>query len=240
MTKPILFIKNISIEGPGTMESFVIKRNIPYKILDLYQCGSMLSAPENYGSIVVLGGPMNVYEENKYPFLREEKQFLASCIEKKIPILGICLGAQLLSCVLTGDVKKNEIPEIGWFDVELTPEGEKNPLFEGILSPFTVFQWHGDTFSIPENGHRLAKSLLCENQAFSVENKFFGIQFHIEVDAPTAREWAACYKDDVKGEELISVLALAKSSDTRFSAVLEKNAQIFYQNYFLAICGYPW
>ena len=238
MTKPILFLKNFSIEGPGTMESFLLKRNIPFKVNDLYGCDPFPSVPENYGAIIVLGGPMNVYEEQKFSFLREEKCFLRSCIEKNIPILGICLGAQLLACVLGAQVEKNEISEIGWLDVELTPDGEKSPLFENIASPFPVFQWHGDTFAIPENAHWLAKSLLCANQAFSYRNKFFGVQFHLEVNAQITAEWAKQYISDVQPEEQSIALTLANNPDTKYAEDVEKAAQILYQNFFFSICGY--
>ncbi len=131
---------------------------------------------------VVMGGPMNVDEEQRYPWLKAEKDFLRRAIDGGKAILGICLGAQLLASVLGGNVTRNPFKEIGWFPVQLTPAGRVNPLFTGFLASFPAFHWHGDTFSIPPNATHLAESQACQNQAFLYEDRVLALQFHLELE----------------------------------------------------------
>ncbi len=128
--------------------------------------------------LIVMGGPMNIYEEEKYSWLVEEKKFIESNIKSGKFVLGICLGAQLVADVLGGKVKRNSYKEIGWLPVRKTHEGT------GILNPLTnkfmAFHWHGDTFDIPHDATRLAESAGCANQAFEYGRNVLGLQFHLE------------------------------------------------------------
>jgi GMP synthase (glutamine-hydrolysing) len=236
--KKVIFIQNITLEGPGMMERYLEERNIPFQIIDVYRGEALPSHREEYGAVVVLGGPMNIYEEQKYPFLASEKGFLDTCISKEIPVLGLCLGAQLLADVLGATVTRNEIAEVGWMNVELTPEGEKNALFEDVPSLFTVFQWHGDTFAIPEGAEWLAQSILCRNQAFSYKDRVFGLQFHIEVDDKTAKEWADYYLPELVGEEKEAALEILHQRETGMADPREETATLFFNNFFGKIAGY--
>lgn len=238
MSKPVLFVQNITLEGPGFLREYLEKRNLSYEIVDLYGGQSLPAEVGQYGAVVVLGGPMNVYEETRYPYLAAEKAFIQSCIESQTPLLGICLGAQLLASVLGARVRKNEIPEIGWMDVELTPEGEKSLLFEGIDTRFCVFQWHGDTFAIPSQGVCLARSILCAHQAFSYAGRFFGVQFHLEIDVQTARSWAQAYVGDLANEEKEPAQALIDYPDEANAYEARRNAEKVFRNFFTSIAGY--
>lgn len=238
MMKPVLFIKNITLEGPGTMGPFLRERNIPFVIHDLFAGDGLPDSPDAFGAIVVLGGPMSIYEEEKYPFLAEEKSFLRRCAELNQPMLGICLGAQLLADILGAKVAKNEVSEIGWMDVELTSDGEISPLFSGFPKSFPVFQWHGDTFTMPSKAYWLARSLLCFHQAFSVEETIFGLQFHIEVDAETAVQWAEYYLNDLPVQEKGSALLLKNNPDRTRTANVASLGPVLYGNFFETIAGY--
>ncbi len=132
--------------------------------------------------LVVLGGPMNVDEGQRYPWLITEKDFLRRAIDGGKTILGICLGAQLLASVLGGNVTRNPFKEIGWFPVQLTPAGRENPLFAGFPASFPAFHWHGDTFSSPSKTTHLAESQACQNQAFLYEDRVLALQFHLELE----------------------------------------------------------
>ncbi len=124
---------------------------------------------------------MNVYEEAEYPWLAAEKAFIAAAIGAGKPVLGICLGAQLIAAVLGGTVSKGPQPEIGWYPVELTPAGRELPLFAGFPDRFTALHWHGDTFSIPPGATHVASSAACANQAFAYDGgRVVGLQFHLE------------------------------------------------------------
>ncbi len=129
--------------------------------------------------LFIMGGSMNIYEEEKYPWLREEKNLIAEAIASKKIILGVCLGAQLVADVLGSSVSKNRYDEIGWFPVTLTEEGRNSSIFFSFPGTFTAFHWHGDTFRIPPDAKRIAQSEGCANQAFEF-GKTIGLQFHLE------------------------------------------------------------
>jgi GMP synthase (glutamine-hydrolysing) len=130
--------------------------------------------------LLVMGGPMNIYEDDKYPWLPREKSFIAEAIGSGKIVIGVCLGAQLAADQLGGAVTKNAVPEIGWFPVRWTSEAVKDPVFAGLPAQTTVLHWHGDTFALPPEAVRLAESTACKNQAFRYGNNVFGLQFHLE------------------------------------------------------------
>ena len=130
--------------------------------------------------LVVMGGPMNIYEEDRYPWLTLEKAFIADAISQKKIVLGICLGAQLIADVLGGPVSQNPFKEIGWLPVRLSAAASNSPLFHNLPIEFTAFHWHGDTFQIPRGALVMASSQGCSNQAFTYTDKVVGLQFHLE------------------------------------------------------------
>ncbi len=193
----ILFIKHIDIEGPGTLGDFLRKKKIPFKIIEL-GLGEVL--PQNLKGIkavVVLGGPMNVYQEKEFPFLREEDVFIQEVLKMEIPYLGICLGSQLLSKACGAKVVKSPVKEIGWYKIQLTATGEKDPFLKGFDSRVEIFHWHEDMFQIPQDGVLLAAGAGCPHQAFRVGKNAYGIQFHIEITDKSIKEWSDeyCQKD---------------------------------------------
>ena len=152
--------------------------------------------PPDFSSIdavISLGGPMNVYEEEPYPFLKEENEFLQKVVEKEIPLLGVCLGSQLIAKAVGAKVKKSPVKEIGWFEVALTEEGKSDSLFQGIDPTLCVFQWHEDTFDIPAGGKLLATSQGCPHQAFKVGSGAYGLQFHVEITDQDIAAWVDAY-----------------------------------------------
>ncbi len=138
-----------------------------------------LPGMDEFDWLVIMGGSMNIYEEEKYPWLAVEKDFIAEAIANKKIVLGVCLGSQLIADVLGGKVSKNKFKEIGWFPVTLTGEAAKSSRFGSLPPEFTAFHWHGDTFSIPPGAVRMAQSRGCPNQAFE-RGRVIGIQFHLE------------------------------------------------------------
>jgi GMP synthase-like glutamine amidotransferase len=129
--------------------------------------------------LIIMGAPMNIYENDKYPWLAREKEFIRQAIACDKIVLGICLGAQLMADVLGSIVRRNEYREIGWFPVKLTDEGIASPIFAVLPERFVALHWHGDTFEIPPGAVRTAESRACINQAF-VQGKAIGLQFHLE------------------------------------------------------------
>lgn len=190
MNKKILVFQHIERENPGFIADYARERGIE---LDLVSMWSEYDMPElsKYDALVILGGPMGAYEE--YPGKAEEIHALKNAIGN-MPVLGICLGAQLIAHALGAKVYPHivdgkHIKEVGYYDVTLTEEGKANKLFKGFSSEFKVLQWHGDTFDMPEGGTLLAEAPLCKNQAFAYGDTTFGLQFHIEAPPKMVETW---------------------------------------------------
>ena len=145
----ILFIKHIDIEGPGTIADFLEDNKIPYMAVDLSSGDKLPQLKKAFQAVICLGGPMNVYEEEKYPFLKEEDNWLQKVVIEDVPFLGVCLGAQLIAKATGARGDKNPEKEIGWYKIVLSDAGLNDPLFKDFPEVFKVFQWHGDTFGIP-------------------------------------------------------------------------------------------
>ena len=141
--------------------------------------------------LIVLGGPMNIYQHDLYPWLVAEKQFIRAALQADKRVLGICLGAQLVADQLGGPVVSNKELELGWHPVTLTAAGRKAGAFKGFPDSFSAFHWHGDTFALPLGSEPLMHSAACANQAFAHGARVAGIQFHLEVTAANARDWFA-------------------------------------------------
>ena len=142
-----------------------------------------------YHGLIVLGGPMNCDQYEKHPHLLTEIELIRQAIGDGKPVLGICLGAQLIARALGARVMANQTKEIGWYELNPTSAGEKDPLFSHFESSQMIFQWHGDTFEIPDDAVHLASSPQCKNQAFRYSDNVYGLQFHLEVDEPMIRRW---------------------------------------------------
>ena len=189
----ILIIKHVEIEGPETIGQFFTDEGFGIKVLDLHKGDYIPKTFDHLDAVISLGGPMNVYEEDKYPFLKEENIFLQGILERKIPFMGICLGGQLLAKASGSKVGRSPEKEIGFAPIQLTSAGKKDPLFQGVTGQFDVFQWHEDMFEVPAAGTLLASSTACPHQAFRVGPCAYGVQFHIEITDKSIREWSDEY-----------------------------------------------
>lgn len=198
----ILFIKHINIEGPGSFQNLLNQAGCEIRIVELAQ-GQSLPPIEECRAVVSLGGPMSVYETNKYPFLVDEESFLLQAIHKKIPVLGICLGAQMLAKICLGKVIKSPVKEIGWYKVALNAEGRKDPLFSGLKNSLKVFQWHEDTFTIPQGAKLIVEGKGCKNQAFRIGSSVWGLQFHPEITSQLIKTWTDYYHQPPDVQKLL-------------------------------------
>ncbi|MDD5474695.1 MAG: type 1 glutamine amidotransferase [Candidatus Methanoperedens sp.] len=155
---------------------------------------------DDFDWLVIMGGSMNIYEEEKYPWLRKEKNFIAEAIAGKKIVLGVCLGSQLIADVLGGKVSRNRYKEIGWFPVTLTKDAKNSSVFSTFPGRFTAVHWHGDTFKIPPGAARIAESEACPNQAFEY-GRVIGLQFHLEYSAKSIDlMFKNCSEDLVDGK----------------------------------------
>lgn len=188
MVERILIITHVESEGPGTLGDFLLSQKVDITTVNLSQGDDLPEDPLEFDAIITMGGPMSVHDGDRYPFLREELGFLRKAIEGNVPLLGICLGAQLIAQASDAWVGKADKKELGWKKIFITEAGKKDMLFQGISGVITVFQWHEDAFAIPQGASFLAAGWDCENQAFRYRNAF-GLQFHIEVTREMLAQW---------------------------------------------------
>lgn len=154
--------------------------------------GEPLPEPTGFSAVIVLGGEMGVYQTREYPFLERVGELMRKAVSEGVPLLGICLGGQLLAQALGGKVSSpSPNAERGILEVTLTGEGERDPLFYGLSTSFTTFQQHNDSFSLPGGAVLLAISRACPVQAFRFGKNAYGVQFHPEVDRAIVSRWAA-------------------------------------------------
>ncbi|MBV5280964.1 MAG: type 1 glutamine amidotransferase [Paludibacter sp.] len=180
-------LQHVQFEGLGCIEQWIAKKGHSVNYTRLYDKPQFPTLNE-FDWLIVMGGPMGVYDEAIYPWLREEKEFIRQAIESGKTVVGICLGSQLIAEVLGAKVYPNKQKEIGWFDIHKTEFAKRDPLLEQLEEEFIVFHWHGDTFDLPAESERLFSSAVCLNQAFLYKKKVLGLQFHFEVTPHTLKE----------------------------------------------------
>jgi GMP synthase-like glutamine amidotransferase len=188
----IHWFQHVPFEGLGAIEGWLLARGHTLTCTRFYAGESAPATVDGFDWLVVMGGPMNIYQYRDHPWLRAEKRVIRDAVAAGKRVLGVCLGAQLIADALGGKVYQNTEREIGWFPITAVPEGRGSP-FE-FPAESTVFHWHGDTFSLPPGGVWLARSEACEHQAFAVGARVLGLQFHLEMTpddvARIARECA--------------------------------------------------
>lgn len=187
--KKVLVIQHVAHEILGTFHPLLKQAGIRIRYANFGREPHPVFEMKRYDGLVILGGPMGVYESNKYPHLLEEIECARQAMEQGKPVLGICLGAQLIAAALKAGVTPNQKKEIGWYDVSLTTEGKTDPLLGELAGTEKIFQWHGDTFQVPQGAARLAESSACANQAFRYGTNVYGFQFHLEVDEAMVERW---------------------------------------------------
>lgn len=174
------YLQHVPFENPGSilewanLNSFEVTKTLMFQDEDLPE-------HDDYDWLVVMGGPMNIYDHKNYPWLVREKSFIKTAIDYGKLVIGLCLGGQLIADVIGGEVTKNSQLEIGWFPLHFKAQAKSASFFSFLPEEPTVFHWHGDTFSkLPENTELIANSDACENQAFVYNERVFGFQFHLE------------------------------------------------------------
>jgi len=174
------YLQHVPFENPGSILTWANENGHVLSNTKLFE-KEELPKQEDFDWLVIMGGPMNIYEEEQYPWLVKEKLFIKEAIVGDKVVIGLCLGAQLIADVLGGKVTRNPVKEIGWFPIEFTEKARLSPLFSFFPKDPIVFEWHGDTFStLPEEVTCIAQNKACKHQAFQYKNKVFGFQFHME------------------------------------------------------------
>jgi GMP synthase-like glutamine amidotransferase len=209
----IYCLQHFEPEEAGLIGKWAAERGHDMRTVRLYK-GDALPQPAPADALVVMGGPMNVDEDAKFPWLTPEKALIARHIYSGGRVFGVCLGGQLIASALNAQVRKNGRKEIGWHEVHIHPEARKAGPFKGFPETLVALQWHGDTFDIPAGASHVASSEVCAHQAFCIGTKVIGLQFHFEAEAQEVRDFVKCFDDELakggpyvqKGDEILAGL----------------------------------
>ena len=229
----VLVYQHIDVEHPGIFRRFLCEDGVSCDVVE-WDAGDAVPGHSDYDALLIMGGPMDVWEEDKYPWLIAEKQAIRDWVEAEKPILGICLGHQLLADALGGSVAPMAKPEVGVLTVDLTDAGIADPLFVNVDGHSTCLQWHGsEVDTLPQDAVLLAVSASCSCQAFRYGKKVYGLQYHMEITEDTVGDWAKipAYADSLKttiGPEGASLIAGAvEDSMPQFN----RTARRIYENF---------
>ena len=219
--------QHAEVEDLGCIKEWCAIHGHPVTCTRFYKNESLPKA-EDFDWLIVMGGPMGVYEDEKYGWLSREKEAIKMAIEHNKTLLGICLGSQLIAEVLGARVYKNPVKEIGWFDIMMTEQGKNVPLINGMRPVSKVFHWHGDTFDLPQNAIPVFYSEACKNQAFLFKDNVLGLQFHFEVTEQSIMAMIENGKQELTGErtiqtekEILSFMKYVESSNKAMVQVLD-------------------
>lgn len=184
--QPILIVTHVDHEGPGYFAQVLEHNAIPFHLVSIGQGAALPERPDDFSGLVFMGGPMSV--NDPLPWIERELNLIRKAVAAAIPVLGHCLGGQLISKALGGSVTRNRVREIGWFDVEQTAADASLAWFSDLPERFPVFHWHGETFSLPPGATSLLKNINCEQQAFAVGNTL-ALQCHVEMTTAMVQQW---------------------------------------------------
>ena len=179
------YLQHVPFEGLGSIEPWLVAAGYEITSTRFFE-SARLPDPDEIDLLIVMGGPMSVNDQDGFPWLIQEKQFIRSVIQSGKPVLGVCLGAQLIASAMGARVYQDHEKEIGWFPIQGVPP--VNGSLFSFPSSVDVFHWHGETFDLPSGSVHLARSESCENQAFQLGRSVIGLQFHLETTPESARE----------------------------------------------------
>ena len=189
------YLQHVPFEGLGSIKPWLLDAGYEISCSALYRSDKFPDLG-TVDLIIVLGGPMSVNDEGEFPWLIEEKRFIRDAIEDGKPVLGICLGAQLIAKSLGAHVYRNHCKEIGWFPVHGIHRSGSSRIFP-FPSTIEVFHWHGETFDLLPDAFLLARSEACQNQAFQIGRKVIGLQFHLETTPESARNLVSNCREEL-------------------------------------------
>ena len=217
------YFQHVPFEGLGSIGAWLEKAGYDISGTQFYE-STAVPEMDDIDFLIVMGGPMSVNDEKAYPWLTQEKEFIGRTVRSGTPVLGICLGAQLIASALGSEVFPNPVKEIGWFPVRSVPSAA-DTVFR-FPDGTDVFHWHGETFDLPDGAVRIAESHGCRNQAFQIGRHVLGLQFHLETTPASAESLVDNCRDElVRGEYIQSekdILSVPQSRYSSINALMER------------------
>ncbi len=223
--KNLIVLQHAECESPGNLSDSLAAAKLPVRVVrgDL---GEPIPADlSDVAALIVMGGPMSTYEHAKYPFLLDEIRLIKAAVRANLPVIGICLGSQLLASALGANVRPGPQKEIGWYPVHLEPAASADPLFTDVPNRFEGFHWHRDIFDLPHGATRLAHSDLTECQAFRYGNAY-GILFHMEVTQASIAGMVAAFHGEL-AQARVSTESLASGTDRYLASLQSIGVMVF-------------
>lgn len=236
----IMVFQHVAAEPLGTLDPLIRRRGHRIRFVNFERDPDAQPDVDRYQGLIVLGGPMNVEDQSLRPHLRTELRAIERMLALGRPVLGICLGAQLLAHVLGAPVKRHREPEIGWYRLRTTGAGRADPVLSPLGEESQVFQWHSRHFEIPASAVQLATGEVCEQQAFRWDDKAYGFQFHLEMDQPLIERWLAnpAYRAELEMLSGSRDEAVIRTDTLLHIAAMQAQADAVFNN-FLDLVGRP-
>ncbi|HEV2419699.1 MAG TPA: gamma-glutamyl-gamma-aminobutyrate hydrolase family protein [Terriglobia bacterium] len=211
--KQVLVLQHAECEAPGLIGESVEECGCEVKPVRSFAGEAVPEEIGDAAGLVIMGGPMGVYEHDHYPFIRKELRLIEDTLRRSKPLLGVCLGSQLLASALGSEVKKGKQKEIGWHRVTLTEASQQDPLWSGAESSFMACHWHGDVFDLPPSAAGLASSMLTPCQAFRYGTAAYGFLFHMEITPEILRGMTTAFEGEIKEEGIDADLIMRESQE---------------------------
>jgi GMP synthase (glutamine-hydrolysing) len=222
----IYALQHVATEPLGTIADALLARGIDVEYVRVYAGEAVPASLGDAAGLMVMGGPMGVYEQNELPFLRDEIRLIESALRDEKPVFGVCLGSQLLATALGAEVRQGERKEIGWFAVSLTEEGQRDRLFGNVAPSFNAYHWHGDVFDLPRGAVQLASSEQTTHQAFRFGSRAYGLLFHLEATPQIVSDMVTAFAGEL-AEERMSGDEIISSMNDHLPALKEIGATVF-------------
>lgn len=236
----LLVFQHVAAEPLGTLDPLIRERGHRIRFVNFERQPEAEPNVDRYRGLIVLGGPMNVEDQAHRQHLRTELRAIERMLAQGKPVLGICLGAQLLAHVLGAPVQRNHEAEIGWYDLHATETGRHDPVFAPLGDGMPVFQWHSYRFEVPQGASHLARTDSCESQAFRYGDNAYGFQFHLEMDEPLIERWLAnpAYRAELAQLSHSTDEATIRAQTRQYIGTMRLQAKAVFNN-FLDLIGRP-
>lgn len=236
----LLVFQHVAVEPLGTLDSLIRARGHRIRFHNFERHPEAVPDVDRYRGLIVLGGPMNVEDQHRRPHLKTELTAIERALEQGKPVLGICLGAQLLAHVLGAPVQRHHQPEIGWYDIQVSAEGRADTVLGAAGETLPVFQWHSYSYDLPHGATHLARTATCEQQAFRFGANAYGFQFHLEADAQVIERWLdlPSFREQLAAAGLPADENAIRRETARLVAATRHSADAVF-NKFLDLVGRP-